>query len=159
MVHWDGRRLIVHVRDDILNADDPRAKRLGVADNLIAAMDWNPDGELLAALAAEDTMIADLARQENASLKALLDGLSRRGKPDPNSEWEGMPEFENEDNLAIMVKVYFLNETDREKFLRLINYKEHVGDTKGETISTWYPERPEKVKNQLGNGLVYTYES
>jgi len=71
VVHSDGTRPIVHVRDDIPDADDPRAKRLGVADNLIAAMDWNPDGELLAALAAEDAAIADLARQENASLKAL----------------------------------------------------------------------------------------
>ena len=71
VVHSDGTRPIVHVRDDIPDADDPRAKRLGYADNTIAVMDWNPDGELLAALAAEDATIADLARQENASLKAL----------------------------------------------------------------------------------------
>ena len=71
IVHSDGTRPIVHVRDDILTAEDPRAKRLGVADNVIAAMDWNPDGELLAALVADDAAIAEMARQEDASLKAL----------------------------------------------------------------------------------------
>ena len=73
VVHSDGTRPIVHVRDDIPDADDPRARRLGVADNLIAAMDWNPDGELLAALASDDAAIAKMARQENASLKALAE--------------------------------------------------------------------------------------
>ena len=71
VVHSDGTRPVIHVRDDILNADDPRAVRLGYADNAIAAMDWAPDGALLAALAAQDTAIADLAWQENASLKAV----------------------------------------------------------------------------------------
>lgn len=72
VIHSDGTRPIVHVRDDIPTADDPRAVRLGYADNAIAAADWNPDGELLAALAVEDAAIADLARQENASVKALI---------------------------------------------------------------------------------------
>ena len=82
VVHSDGTRPIVHVRDDIPDADDPRAKRLGVADNLIAAMDWNPDGELLTALAAEDAAIADLARQENASLKVLAEYASTQPMAD-----------------------------------------------------------------------------
>jgi len=78
VIHSDGTRPIVHVRDDIPDADDPRAKRLGVADNLIAAMDWNPDGELLAALIGEDKFIEEMARQENASLKALAEYQSEQ---------------------------------------------------------------------------------
>jgi len=73
VVRSDGTRPIIHVRTDIPTADDPRAKRLGAADNIIAAMDWNPDGELLAALAAEDAAVAALARQDDASPAALAE--------------------------------------------------------------------------------------
>ena len=71
VIESDGTRPIIHVRKDIPNADDPRAKRLGVADNVIGVMDWNPDGALLAQLAAEDEAIAALVKQENESLKAM----------------------------------------------------------------------------------------
>lgn len=81
VVHSDGTRPVIHVRDDIPTAEDPRAKRLGVADNVIAVMDWNPDGELLAALAADDEAVAALVKQEDASLKAL-------------AEYAGTPNFQ-----------------------------------------------------------------
>ena len=62
IVHSDGTRPVIHVRDDIPNADDPRAVRLGYADNAIAAMDWAPDGALLAALAMDDAAGAGRCR-------------------------------------------------------------------------------------------------
>jgi len=68
-----GDTLIVNRRMDIPNAKHPRAKRLGYAANAVPAMNLDWDGELLAALAADDAAIADLARQENASLKALAE--------------------------------------------------------------------------------------
>lgn len=73
VVHSDGTRPVIHVRDDIKTADDPRAVRLGVADNAIAHMDYDPDGELLALLAAEDAAIAEMVRADELSMKAALE--------------------------------------------------------------------------------------
>lgn len=73
VVETVGDTLIVNRRMDIPNARDSRARRLGYAANAVPAMNWSPDGELLAALAADDAAIAEMARQENASLKALAE--------------------------------------------------------------------------------------
>jgi len=67
-----GKTLIVNRRMDIPTADDPRAERLGFAANAVAAMNWNPDGELLAALEKDDQVISDLVKYEQASLKAMI---------------------------------------------------------------------------------------
>lgn len=73
VVESDGTRPVIHVRTDIPSADDPRAKRLGVADNIIAAADWTPDGEILAALAAEDKEIEELVKLEVSALREVND--------------------------------------------------------------------------------------
>lgn len=69
VVRTDGSKPIVVVREDIPSADDPRAKRLGVAANRVAELnlEWEPD--VLAELAGEldlsglftDVELADLA--------------------------------------------------------------------------------------------------
>jgi hypothetical protein len=53
VVESDGTRPIIHVRTDIPTAEDPRAKRLALAANKVAAdnLDWDP--EVLAALQEE----------------------------------------------------------------------------------------------------------
>jgi hypothetical protein len=60
VVESDGTRPVIVVRTDIPNADSPKAKRLAVAANQIAATDWNPDGVLLQALADGDKQIRDM---------------------------------------------------------------------------------------------------
>src|SRR5688500_5633421 len=42
VVRSDGSKPIIHIREDIPTADDPRAKRLGIAANRIAELnlDW-----------------------------------------------------------------------------------------------------------------------
>jgi len=72
VVHSDGTRPIIHIRDDIKNANDPKARRLGVADNIIARVDYDPDGEILAALAADDEAIMAMVKADDASLAAML---------------------------------------------------------------------------------------
>lgn len=72
IIRSKGDRPVIHIREDIPNAADPRAVRLGVADNAIASADWNPDGEVLALLAAEDAAIAELVKGDARSLKAML---------------------------------------------------------------------------------------
>jgi DNA modification methylase len=53
VVHTDGTRPVVVVRDDIPNASDPRAKRLGIAANRVQQVDYAPDAAVLAELAGE----------------------------------------------------------------------------------------------------------
>lgn len=50
VVHSDGTRPIIHVRDDIPNAADKRAIRLALDANRIHELDWLPDVEVLAGL-------------------------------------------------------------------------------------------------------------
>jgi DNA modification methylase len=60
VVESDGSRPVIVVRTDIQSADDPRAKRLSVADNQIARTDLDFDGTLLAEWAGEDEAIRAL---------------------------------------------------------------------------------------------------
>jgi len=81
-VETDGLTLIINKRRDIPNAKSPRAKRLGVAANVIAKLDYNPDGEILAALAAEDKMIAELVKADRDSLRAVTEYANENGGAD-----------------------------------------------------------------------------
>jgi hypothetical protein len=49
----DGTRPVILRRVDIPTADDPRAIRLGIADNRISELNYDPDIELLSAIADE----------------------------------------------------------------------------------------------------------
>lgn len=71
-VESDGRPVVV-VRTDIPSASDPRAKRLGVAANSIPAMDYNPDGAILALLAREDAQIEQYAKLDDAAVLAIAE--------------------------------------------------------------------------------------
>lgn len=57
IVESDGKRPIVVVRTDIKNADTRTAKRIGLLDNRIQALDLNFDPLILAQLYAEDKTI------------------------------------------------------------------------------------------------------
>lgn len=101
VIHSDGTRPIIHVRDDIPTADDPRAVRLGVADNAIAHMDYDPDGAVLAALAAQDEAIAEMARCDDVSRDAVMTIF--RGETNNNQslitdQWIILIECESEHN-------------------------------------------------------------
>jgi hypothetical protein len=68
----DGTRPVILRRVDIPTADDPRAIRLGIADNRISELNYDPDIELLSAIADEvdisdmyfDDELAKLAEQK-----------------------------------------------------------------------------------------------
>ena len=53
VVETDGTRPVVVIRKDIPTADDPRAQRLGLADNRIHALDISWDVEVLAGFDAD----------------------------------------------------------------------------------------------------------
>ena len=61
----------------------------------------------------------------------------RQDANDPNAEWQGMPEFEQEDLLAVKsVKVNFLLLEDVKSFAELIN--QNITE---KTKSIWYPKQ------------------
>lgn len=53
IVRSRGDRPIIHIREDIPDADDPRAKRLGIAANRIGQINLEWESDVLAELAAE----------------------------------------------------------------------------------------------------------
>lgn len=93
IVDVDGTRPVILRRTDIENADDPRAKRLAVAANAIASADWNPDGDLLAQLAAEDDYIAQLVKNDDRAAKAVLEA-SRGGGADAEPQVDRAAELQ-----------------------------------------------------------------
>jgi hypothetical protein len=100
IVESDGTRPVIVRRTDIPDTDDPRAKRLGVAANVIAHLDYAPDGDILAMIAADDEAVARLIRQdemsEEAVKAALADGLLGDADAEPqidraaelNEKWQ-----------------------------------------------------------------------
>jgi len=59
VVHTDGTQPVIHVRDDIPNAADPRAQRLAIAANRIAQLNLDWDLALLERLVAERPDLAE----------------------------------------------------------------------------------------------------
>ncbi len=104
VVHSDGTRPVIHVRDDIPTADDPRAVRLGVADNAIAHLDYDPDGAVLAALAAQDEAIAEMVRIDDLSAMAVKTMTDARGGNGSISEqWMILIECDGEQHQAMLL--------------------------------------------------------
>lgn len=91
VVHSNGDKPIIHVRDDIPTADDPRAKRLGVAANRIAQIDLDYDRDVLAELRAEPDVLDGLFRDDE-----LDDLLRERDIPIPDPEYQQEPELRSE---------------------------------------------------------------
>ncbi len=90
----------------------------------------------LGALAGQDdamlsALLADLSVQD-AGLSKMLAGM---GPPtNPQDEWQGMPEFEQEDAESFdFIKVHFRNQADRESFLEM------MGENRDRKKSIWYP--------------------
>jgi DNA modification methylase len=70
VVQTDGSRPVVVVRSDIPTADDPRAKRLGVGANQIAAENLSWDSSVLASLVTEIDLTALFQPDELAAIFA-----------------------------------------------------------------------------------------
>jgi hypothetical protein len=84
----------------------------------------------ISAMAATDAaqleaLLADV-NSDSAAVQAMLEQLAAKSgliEPDnPYDEWQGMPEFENENVTAYhSIKVHFDNENDLAEFSRLVN--------------------------------------
>ena len=134
VIDVDGTKPVFIRRNDLdlFSTEDDRARRLAYALNRSQQLSLDWDAE---------QVLADL--NAGVDLSALffdfeLDKiLGREGEPfDPNVEWQGMPEFEQEDLTGIKCIVHFENESDMKDFEKLIG--QHIPDN---TKSIWYPKK------------------
>lgn len=128
VIEHDGKKPIITVRTDVPNADTDMAKRIAVAANRVAELNLNWDRNVLESLNMDLTSFFAPYELEKLLLTA--------NPNDPNGLWKGMPEFNQEDQLAWKsVRVNFRNAEDMKKFIEL------VGQAMTEkTRSIWYPE-------------------
>ena len=133
VVHHDGTKPIVMVRDDIASADTPAAREISIAANRIAQVNLDFDPEVI---------LGDL--QAGVDLSGLwfdweldkLTGIEGEGV-DPAQEWQGMPEFEQEDLMPQRtIKVHFADDAAVMDFSRLL--AQSITD---ETKYLWYPRQ------------------
>lgn len=106
VVRSKGDKPVVHIREDIPTADDPRAIRLGIAANRVAELNLEWETEILADL-RDDGVLDGLFRDNE--IDALLNNVI-----DPSELWQGMPEFEHSDltaDAAFVIRV-FLKDAD-----------------------------------------------
>jgi hypothetical protein len=133
VVDTDGET-IVAVRRSGLTPE--QKKRLAIYDNRTAELAaW--DVEVLTDFTAEGLDLSEW--WQSYELNTLLN----RTGDDPNELWQGMPEFEQEEDGALAtVKVHFATEEDIAAFAAL------VGQTVNEkTKAIWYPyQRPLNLK-------------
>jgi hypothetical protein len=132
VIDIDGTKPVILRRTDIPNATDPRAVRLGVAANRIAALNLDLDPGVLADIAEQGVDLSGLYFPHE--LAALLEGAGDEILSAADL-WKGMPEFEQEDKTAYQsIHVHFKTEQDVEDFARLIN--QTITDR---TRSLWFP--------------------
>ena len=105
VIDSDGTRPIVVRRVDIPSADDPRAKRLGLAANRVAELnlEWEPD--VLAALAAE----MDLSGLFQA------DELAGFSMPDADAWGAGLDDLPSGDRVPFQQMTFTLSDEQAEQ--------------------------------------------
>ena len=110
----------------------------------MAATDRAKLDELMQAVQSDDARV-----QQMMEIIKIKEGLLEA--EDIENQWQGMPEFKQDNIDGIIITVHFTNIKDRQEFLEKTGIK-----FTDRTNSFWYPERPENAKNQLGRGLIYS---
>lgn len=148
-VETQGDRLVVVKRTDLdLSNGDERARKLAYIDNRASdvGLAWNPE-QLLADIEAGIDLSGMFRDWE---IEQLIANVEEMQDFDPNAEWEGMPEYEQEDRLAdSSIIVNFASAEDRQAFAEFIRQP-----LTEKTKSVWYP-----VRKRVYSGQVFKSES
>lgn len=96
VIRSSGDRPIIHIREDIPTADDPRAVRLGLAANRVAQLNLDFDPAILAEL-ADTTDLSQLFYEDE--LSALLAGVG--GEDVEEGDFDGTPATEGPTRTAL----------------------------------------------------------
>ena len=132
-VHVTGNQLVNVVRDD-LEPNSAAAIALGLEDNEIGKQSYNPDIDILAAVMADPAMQA--LREEDQMLALLVAGMSPQFI-DYEKEWEGMPEYKQDDIKTFRsIIIHFDKQEDVDKFDKLLELK-----LTSKTRWSWYPKK------------------
>jgi len=143
VVEHDGTRPVVMVRTDIADARDPRALDIIVSANRVPDVNLLFDPAVLKSFEAEGL---DLKPYEFGPLIEHLVGANHA-----RDEWEGMPEYTNENQRPFhAVRVNLANAADMHAFAAFI------GQTITEkTVSVWFPARVKGEKAPTETGFVH----
>lgn len=146
IIETDGKRPVYVKRTD-LDLDDPHgaARRLAYRDNLSSHFSFGLDAAQVMAdieagfdFEAIDVGLADLGEVLEKTANALLGPTDPAN--DPNAEWQGMPEFENEPKAARTLYIHFAQDEDVIAFAELIG--QQITD---KTKSLWYPFKKDNL--------------
>jgi hypothetical protein len=105
IVESDGTRPVVVIRTDIPSGDDPRAKRLSIADNQISHTDLDFDGDLLKEWGDEDKAIREM----------FGDAEWREIVTETMSEEEAFGKLPDEDRAPFRQMTFTLHDTQAEQ--------------------------------------------
>ena len=86
-----------------------------------------------------DELLRDIDTGNEEVMKMLENMAAREGllpPIDPSKEWEGMPEFHNEDQTGIKAIIHFETEQNKQAFEQLVGQK--IPDN---THAIWYPKK------------------
>ncbi len=124
-----------------------------IADNRLALGAVNDEQKLAQLLSEMDAPDVELMGLSGYELEQLIEVLKTGAGNDPNAEWQGMPEFQQDDirGTALECTVRFLSVEARAAFEKFLGWKlSH----KGKLYSTWYPK---PSFDQLGTQSGSTY--
>lgn len=114
----------------VLDVDDETALRILIAANRTAELAKRRPQDLI-------DLLSRLATTEKGLLGTAYDGDDLDALIlNPGKEWEGMPEFKQDDLTGITLVVHFANEDDRKEFGKVIGR-----ELTDKTRSIWYPEQ------------------
>ncbi len=143
IVHHDGTRPVVMVRDDIKDATTNEARAISMLANRISEINLTWDAEeLLADLQSGVDFGASFDNKEMDALFATLAGKTAGEKVevDYDGMWQGMPEFEQKDlSAARTLIVHFQTLDDVSEFESLVD--QNITD---KTKYIWYPKRADE---------------
>ena len=118
-VHTTGDRPVIVIRDDIPTASDPKAVKLGVADNRISEINYDPDIELLIEINDEIIQLDDLYYEDE--LAALVESNEQEQSEETliNTDRGSNPKEDEEGYLNSSVRQFVLTYTIEEHDLVL----------------------------------------
>lgn len=127
-----------HIACVFVDDDEVTALRYAIADNRTAELsEWDEEVLQQVLTTIEDEHGSLEATGFDDAAVAELVGEVAAGDVDPNEEWEGMPDFEQEDQTAYQtIKVHFECEEDVQEFARLVD--QNITE---KTKYIWFPER------------------
>ena len=124
MVHTNGDRPVIIVRDDIPDANHPKAIRLGIADNRISEINYDADYELLAEI-SDEIDISDMYDDD----ELIVDEGENKDQIPENSEWNNaLGDLPSGDKEPFQQMTFTLHDEQVEQVKAAMEISKKMGD-------------------------------